>query len=383
MDDMEDILKKFVCEMPFMYSDVQTISQWVCCPSWGPDNIRLDSDGKANWRPIDESDDVMKNWTSSMVKNIRKSVVDGSYKYCDHKICPRLNELINTGRKPTLFREIHEFKKVYNIQTEEDIINYKTPPEEILFGFDRSCNLKCPSCRINLIPNNNLQSPQHKAKLHLLKSIEDNFASGLKKIMITGSGDPFYSKIYRDYLINFDVTKYPKLEQLQIITNGNLLDKKLWNQMNATPYIKTIEVSIDAATKDTYETKTRLNGNWDKLIKNLKFLSTQDHIIEQFICSMVVSKHNYKEMGLFYELITGIFKKSNFKSSLGIHYRQIVDWETYSKDDLKDLQVFEPTHYLYNDFLNELNNLSKIVENYWVSKTKFYLNHNFHHLLNN
>jgi hypothetical protein len=91
-----------------------------------------------------------------------------------------------------------------------------------------------------------------------------------------------------------------------IITNGNLLDEKLWKQMKATPYIKVIEISIDASTKDTYENKTRLNGNWDRLINNLTFLATQGHIIEEFVCSMVVSKHNYKEMYMFYELITNL-----------------------------------------------------------------------------
>lgn len=372
MNSKEEILKKYVCEMPFMYSDVQSISQFVCCPSWAPQSIRVDVNGNESWLPINETDDVMRNWISTPAQNIRKSVLDGSYKYCDHKICPRLNELINTGRKPYLFKEIDEFRELYNIHTEEDILNYKKPPEEILFGFDRSCNLKCPSCRVNLIPNNDLESPQHKAKLHLLKSIEDNFANNLKKIMVTGSGDPFYSKIYRDYLINFDITKYPNLEQLQIITNGNLLDEKLWNQMKATPYIKTIEISIDAGTKDTYENKTRLNGQWDRLINNLKFLATQDHIIEEFVCSMVVSKENYKEMYMFYKLITNTFKSSNFKLGISINYRQIADWGTYSIETLKELQIFNEEHTLFNEFLQELNKIHNLK----------YVNHNFHHLIN-
>ena len=332
MGDNKDILKKYVCEMPFMYSDVQWLSQFVCCPSWAPQSIRVYEDGREKWAPIDKTDDVMRNWTSPQAQDIRKSVLDGSYKYCNHKICPRLNMLINTSRKPHLFREIGEFRKLYNIHTEEDIINYKTPPEEILFGFDRSCNLKCPSCRVNLIPNDDLKSPEHKAKLHLLKSIEDNFGSGLKRIMITGSGDPFYSKIYRDYLINFDINKYPTLEQLQIITNGN----------------------------------------WDRLINNLTFLATQGHIIEEFVCSMVVSKHNYKEMYMFYELITNIFKNSNFKRGLSINYRQIVDWGTYSSEDLKELQVFNEEHILFKEFLEQLKPIHHLK----------YVNHNFHHLIN-
>jgi molybdenum cofactor biosynthesis enzyme MoaA len=210
-------------------------------------------------------------------------------------------------------------------------------------------------------------------QIHLLKSIEENFSSNIKRMMITGSGDPFYSKIYRDYLINFDKSKYPNLEQIQIITNGNLLNEKLWKKMKATPYIKTIEVSIDAATKDTYETKTRLNGQWDVLIKNLKFLATQDDLIEQFVCSMVVSKHNYKEVSTFYELITDIFKDSKFKWGISVNYRQIVDWGTYSSEELQGLQIFQKEHPLYNDFIKEIKKIDNLK----------YVNHNFHHLLKN
>ena len=375
METNKDILKKYVCEMPFMYTDVQISAQYICCPSWNSKSIRVDEHGNPEdwYNNFNDTADVMRNWTSEMATDVRKSMLDGSYKYCNHVVCPRLNQLINKKEKPYLFREIEEFKEVYNIHTEEDLKNFKTPPEEILFGFDRSCNLKCPSCRVNLIPNDNLDSDSHKAKLHLLKSIEDNFSPNIKRMMITGSGDPFYSKIYRDYLINFDKSKYPKLEQIQIITNGNLLNEKLWKQMKATPYIKIVEVSMDAATKDTYENKTRLNGQWDVLMDNLKFLSTQDTIIEQFVCSMVVSKQNYKEMFMFYELITNIFKDSKFKWEVSINYRQIVDWGTYSKEDLKELQVFEPEHPLYKDFINEIRKIDNLK----------YVNHNFHHLLKN
>jgi MoaA/NifB/PqqE/SkfB family radical SAM enzyme len=375
MVDSKDILKKYVCEMPFMYTDVQWSAQYICCPSWNSKSIRVDEHGnEEDWHTnFNGTADVMRNWTSDLAYDVRKSMLDGSYKYCDHIVCPRLNQLINKKEKPYLFREIEDFKEVYNINSEEDLKNFKTPPEEILFGFDRSCNLKCPSCRVNLIPNDNLESETHKSKLHLLKSIEDNFSSNIKRMMITGSGDPFYSKIYRDYLINFDKSKYPNLEQIQIITNGNLLNEKLWKQMKATPYIKTIEVSIDAATKDTYETKTRLNGQWDVLIKNLKFLATQDTIIEQFVCSMVVSKNNYKEVSMFYELITDIFKDSKFKWEISINYRQIVDWGTYSSEELNGLQIFQKEHPLYEDFIQEIKKIDNLK----------YVNHNFHHLLKN
>ena len=109
MENKEDILKQYVCEMPFMYSDVQWSSQFVCCPSWAPQSIRVDESGKENWFPVNEQDDVMRNWTSDIAFNIRKSVTNGTYKYCDRNICPRLNELVNTQRKPYLFQDVLMF----------------------------------------------------------------------------------------------------------------------------------------------------------------------------------------------------------------------------------------------------------------------------------
>lgn len=370
----KDILKDYVCLMPFVYTDVQQASQFVCCPSWCFKSLRVNKEGEEeDWSEyFDTTADVMRNWTSTPAYEIRKSMLDGSYRHCDHVICPRLNELINDGSKiPYMFMKKEDFQKTFNIYSEDDIKKFDTPPEEILFGFDRSCNLKCPSCRVGLIPNDDIESEDYKNKLHLLNSIEKNFSSGLKRIMITGSGDPFYSKIYRDYLVNFDISKYPKLEGLQIITNGNLLTEKMWNSMKATPYIKTIEISIDAGTKETYEVKTRLNGRWDVLIENLTFLATQDHIIDEFVVSMVVSKHNYLEMSLFHQTMTNIFKNSKFKKGFVINYRQLVDWGTFSHDLLKELQVFEPNNPLFDDFLIQLKEIDK----------KPFVNHNFNHLL--
>jgi MoaA/NifB/PqqE/SkfB family radical SAM enzyme len=356
--DMSNILKKYVCTMPFKYTDIQTNGQFVCCPSWNGKNIN--SNGLTN---------LSENWKNTISIDIRKSVMDGTYEYCNKTVCPKLNELINTNSVPKEFLEINTFKTKYKINSTEDLVNFTKSPEEILFGFDKSCNLKCPSCRVNLIPNDDINSTYNELKMNILKSIENDYGGELKKIMITGSGDPIYSKIYRDYLINFDKTKYPKLQKIHLITNGNLLDEKMWNSFKAKEFIKIIEISIDAATKETYENSTRLNGNWNRLINNLKYLSTQN-TIDEFYFSMVVSKNNYKEMEMFYNLIIGIFGKSKFKYGYTIVYRQLVDWNTYLPTELKELQVFEKGHELYDDFVIELEKINN----------KKNVNHNFNHI---
>ena len=366
--DNVDKLTKYVCEEPFLYTDVHTHGQFVCCPAWGPPNIKVDIDGTPNEKLFNESDDVQRNWTSDTAYQIRKSVYDGSYSVCNHDLCPKLNQLKNSNIIPEKVLLKEDFEKKYNIRNLEDIKNFSTPPEEILFGFDRSCNLQCPSCRVSLVTNDNVESKAYKNKLHLLKSIEDSYGSNLKRILVTGSGDPFYSTIYRQYLQNFDKSKYPNLESLQIITNGVILNEKMWNSLKAAPYIKFIEISIDAGNKFTYENVTRLNGDWDRLISNLKFIATLD-TIDDIVCSMVVSKNNYKEMKEFYNLITEIFK--DCKGGLGINYRQIANWWTYDLKQLKDLQVFEEEHSDFYDFLIELKKIHDLP----------FVNHNFHHII--
>jgi len=359
--------------MPFNWTDVQTNGQFVCCPSWANHNIKVDENGNQNNTPNNLNDSVLRNWTSQPAKDIRKSVYDGSYKFCDKNVCPYLNRLINTNLEPlyALIKK-EDFEKKYNIKSVEDVLNFNTPPEEILFGFDRSCNLKCPSCRVSLVTNDNENSKPFKVKQHIVDSIEKEFGKELKRIVVTGSGDPFYSKIYRRYLQNFDIRKYPNLEQIQLVTNGNMLSEKMWKTLKSSPYIKFIEISIDAGTKETYEKVTRLNGQWDILIENLKFLSTIE-TIDNIVCSFVVSKNNYKEMKIFYDIIVDIFKdwlKLDNKE-LGINYRQIVDWGTYPKEELKDLQIFEKDNSAHDDFLVELEKISNLK----------YCNHNFYHLI--
>lgn len=349
---MTNILNEWVCTNPFEYIDIQGNGAYVCCPSWAPTNIG-------------NTGDLLVDWQSPEASDIRKSVLDGSYSHCNKTVCPSLSKLIGTGQPSGNFIPIVEAKNKY-----ANFSSAITTPKEILFGFDRSCNLKCPSCRSEMVHNDYLDSPEHMSKMQKLESIDSNFSMGAEKMMITGSGDPFYSKLYREYLINFDASKYPNIKEIQIITNGNLLTEKMWHSLQARPYIKTIEISIDAGTKNTYEQVTRLNGNWDQLMTNLEFISGVP-TIDTMIISMVVSEANYHEMELFYNLIVGIFKNSKY--SLHINFRQLVYWGTgkYSIRDITNMQVFESSHPKFDSFMLELHKVSDLP----------FVSHNFHHLL--
>ena len=73
-----------------------------------------------------------------------------------------LNELLNHADSDEILHnmsykikkpKIEEFKERFNLETTDDLDTFLDKPEEVVFGFDQSCNLKCPSCRKEQIPN--------------------------------------------------------------------------------------------------------------------------------------------------------------------------------------------------------------------------------------
>ena len=220
-------------------------------------------------------------------------------------------------------------------------------PSLINFCFDRSCNLKCPSCRLDMIVENTNGIKRVKSYIN---SVETEFGKDVKTLYITGTGDPFVSVGFRDFLRNFDSSKWPNLNKIHLHTNATKWNKKMWDSMSSIhPYVKTCEISIDAATKDTYENKVRLGGNWDELIDNLKFISTIP-TLKSVKTSFVVQTENYKEMKQFYELMYSIFG-----NKLNVFFGKITNWGTFTNEEYMQHKIWDKAHPLYNDFVNELN----------------------------
>ena len=84
-------------------------------------------------------------------------------------------------------------------------------------------------------------------------------------------------------------------------------------------------ISFDAGTKETYEQKTRLGGNWDVLLKNCDFLNTKQDYFPQFKIAyhFVVQASNYKEMITFSNMVL-----DRFSNAQGINFKLVADWGT-------------------------------------------------------
>ena len=274
-------LKNYICGVPFNSLEIHNNVCFVCCPSWLPNKIEI---GEIPLKDV---------YNSKPVVDIRNSILDGSFKYCDKELCPYLSKLVNYGVPSG---PIHLKTKSHYTNP---IIDNNTP-DYLVMNFDRTCNYKCPSCRVDLI----VESSKGIERIEkTIDEIDTYYSQNVKTLYITGTGDPFVSVSFRNYLRNFNPEKYPKLQNIHLHTNASMWNKEMWNSMpNIHKYVHTCEISIDAGTKDTYENKTRLGGNWKNLLSNLKFINTIP-TLTSIKTSFVVQDTNYTEMEIFYNIL--------------------------------------------------------------------------------
>jgi hypothetical protein len=345
-------LKNYICTVPFQALEIHENKNFMCCASWLTKEL-------PNGVPLKEL------WNSKEAIEIRKSVVDGSYKYCDKTQCPFLAQLINLNLKssgPILHIDnLPNYIKEYC--NSEDMF-MKTGPTILQMSFDRTCNYKCPSCRIDMIVAN---SDGIKRVNSTIKEMEDAYSNSIEMIYCSGTADPFASVSYRNYLRKFNPKKYPNLKTIHLHTNASLWNKEMWESMpNIHKYVTTCEISIDAGTKETYENITRLGGDWGNLLSNLKFIATIPSL-KKVKTSFVVQQSNYLEMGVFLDTMKSIF---GIKSK--VFFGKINNWGTFTSGQFEFLKIWDPKHPEHTNFLNEFNKIAKDP----------YVFHNLHEFLN-
>lgn len=333
-------LKDYFCLHPFIYTEFHRDwangspreTQYLCCPDWNNVNIAV-------------SDNLLENWNSDAAKKVREGHVSGNFIGCNPVNCPAYNTLLNTGKPAGSIRPISEYSpERFN----------QVGPVRVKICSDDACNFRCPTCRVDLYPN----TPEKTEKTNkLLQSITRDYGPTLRELYLSGGGDPFYSNPIRNFFINLNKEDFPKLDSIIIHTNASLWTEKLWNQMPAIhPFVKDCEISIDAATKDTYENKTRLGGKWDVLMENLEFIKNIK-TINRIWFSFVVQQNNFREMEAFILLINDLFKDSNIEKI--IQLQKVVQWPSISDEKYQQMKIWEPTNPEYGDFVKELEKVKK------------------------
>ncbi len=314
--------EKKICPFPFSRIELGSRHNGFvpCCYAWfNDDYYALEPDIKNFENRYEEI------WNSEQAVELRKSILEGNYKYCKLDRCNKpqvkISELdyldLEGYETPIGDKNLEALKNNDPTLTEG--------PSSISICADLKCNLKCPSCRNDYIVKN---TPERQEMIDSeLRYIEAN-KDTIETIKMSSGGEVLFSKDQRKLLKSLNLFDYPKLDHVFIITNGLLLTPKTFDDLfPGSSFIKKITISIDAGDEATYAV-TR-GGDWKQLIKNLEWISEQRKKGELYTISMnfVLRKANYKSIDKLVELAR----------RLQFDYIEFVEFDNWN--DLYDLHL--------------------------------------------
>lgn len=302
---------------------------FLCCPYL----IRDTDIGNLRENEFDEI------WNSVKAKIIRLSIIKRNFCFCEDKFCSHFS------------KTCEDTADYY----EESVPRY---PRKAMISFDDSCNLKCPSCRKEFRFNNSSKMKQEMAEICAEKL--EAIIPEIGMVSISGNGDPFYCNTYRKLWLN---TSKIKRKYIRFQTNGLLLNEENMECIVNGYEVIDLYVSIDAATKETYE-RVRCGGNFEVLQRNMQMVAKmrQENRIREFVTSFVVQEANYREMVDFVKMCFGY----------GVDYIEfwrLADWGLYSNAEFKQMSLYDDAgqmkpelaeilrHSIFQDKRVNLNNL--------------------------
>jgi len=130
---------------------------------------------------------IAEAWNGREAQEIRRSILEGDFSYC-RQSCHLITQNKLPNRKdindPWLKQVIHQKKTVIDRK-----------PTRISLGHDSSCNIACPSCRSEIIPNkaSNRERFAQFNKTQMLPFLAEHHCT----VYLSNDGDPFYGTSYR------------------------------------------------------------------------------------------------------------------------------------------------------------------------------------------
>ena len=229
---------------------------------------------------------------SDVRAHLQDSVSDGSYRYCNEHQCPYIKA------------------RDWNPMRPERGLRF------LRLAIDESCNLRCPSCRDQLVFHK--EGAAYRLGLRLADRVNEWLAQHHEHIQvhIGSDGDPFASHVYRHFMEhtpNRDNIKY------SILTNGLMFREFHTRVPQVMRNLEVLGVSMDGATRDTYE-RLRLGGTWHKIMDNLQCIRDMQRRF-RFDMHMVVQEANWREMIMMRDLARDM-------GADRVYFNRVQDWNT-------------------------------------------------------
>ena len=199
------------------------------------------------------------------------------------------------------------------------------------------CNFRCIMCyQSDKTFSNKSKGFMNNMSLDLYKKVIDQVQGNIEAITLASRGEP---TLNRDFSKMLEYTN-KKFLAFKINTNASMLNENLIHSILSTD-IQSIVFSVDAAEKETYE-KIRVNGKFEKIMKNLELFS------------QIRKKH--------YSKSKHIVKMSGVKISTD----QSINKMEEKFKDIADVIAFVNYTPWESSYDNEINNLDHACEELWT-----------------
>jgi hypothetical protein len=195
-----------------------------------------------------------------------------------------------------------------------------------------------------------METDHSVAIVNIQRKLEADALRDAKLLYITGSGDPFGSPFFRQWLQTMDHRRMPKLERIHLHTNGLLWTKRIWDSIPdpTRRLIRGATISIDAASDETYAVNRR-GGEFKTLLDRLAMIGERrrDGPLDYLEFHMTVQRNNYSEMPAFVEL------GRRFGADR-VSFHKLLDWGSFTLEEFAERAVHEPSHPDHESFLQML-----------------------------
>ena len=277
-------------------------------------------------------------WNSKRAAISRLSLKKQAYRFCDPVRCPYLS-----GASPQKREGYVVDKECPNPE------NYPAFPNSIAPEIDVSCNLYCFSCRDRIISDTSRERDIYTDVI--LKKVSP--LPG--RLIINTIGEPFASKNSLR-VIHDPVTRQRR--SLSVYTNGTLLTPSVLDRLMEEYETIELSVSVDAATKETYE-KLRRGGDFDNLMNNLSYIKgmRQAGKVTYLQLNFVVQADNVHEMNLFAKMAGNLC--ADF-----IGMNAIENWGHFSKEQFDTISIMD-THGIKREYIDYFD--EELVNNEQIS----------------
>lgn len=259
-------------------------------------------------------------WNGEKAIEFRRSMLDGSYRYCNKKKCPHCAN----GTRDSL------------------MVEYLVPtyPKYCSLSFEEACNYICKFCRTEKY----FRKKNEEKNLRTIEKEINKFVNQLNVLSANGVGELFCSPVSLKILNNI---KTDKNMEIHLESNGSLFNEKNWQQIsNLGEHDLKVYITVHSFNQDTYQFLSGTKLSISNIFHNLDFISTlrKKEIINHFEIATVVCERNFREMKDF------VKKCLNFEPDR-IRLRFFEPYGVKNKSDEWFYDIRNPYHPYFEEFM--------------------------------